>query len=235
MRKLIGISSSVYTTRSGVEGIFAGDDYTAAIVQAGGLPMVLPMIEDDGAVADLADQLDGLLLTGGVDVDPSFFGEEPVPQLGEVSPVRDAMELKLTKEFLSRNKPVFGICRGMQVLNVAAGGSLYQDLAAQKKRVIQHTQRAPRWHASHEAAVLAKTKLREIFQSEKIRINSFHHQAVKEVADGFIVSATAQDGVIEAIESKQHRYVVAVQWHPENMWRKDPMFFRLFKTFVEHC
>ncbi|WP_018130941.1 gamma-glutamyl-gamma-aminobutyrate hydrolase family protein [Effusibacillus pohliae] len=235
MHRLIGVTSSVSVLRSGVEGIFAGDDYTAAIVKAGGLPVVLPMITEDDALAALADRLHGLLLTGGVDLDPAYFGEQPIPQLGEVTPVRDEMEWKLTNLFLARNKPIFAICRGMQVLNAAAGGSLYQDLAAQKRGVLQHAQRAPRWHASHEVTVVPGTKLAEILGAGTIRVNSFHHQAVRRVAPGFVVSATALDGVIEAFESTGHRYVVGVQWHPENMWQRQPIFHKLFQAFVDSC
>jgi putative glutamine amidotransferase len=145
------------------------------------------------------------------------------------------MEGKLTVEFLRRDKPIFAICRGMQVLNTVAGGTLYQDLAAQKRKVLQHSQRAPRWHASHEITVFADTKLRKILGEEKVRVNSYHHQAVKDAAPGFIVSATALDGVIEAVESPKNRFVLGVQWHPENMWVRNPLFFSLFQTFVDHC
>ncbi|GAX88804.1 gamma-glutamyl-gamma-aminobutyrate hydrolase family protein [Effusibacillus lacus] len=235
MRKRIGVTASVLTLRSGVEGIFAGDDYTSAILQAGAMPVVLPMMTEEDEIQTLADQLDGLLLTGGVDLDPSYFGEEPIPQLGEVSPVRDEMEWKLTRAFLQLDKPIFAICRGMQVLNVAAGGSLYQDLAVQKRKVLQHMQKSPRWHASHEVMIEEGTKLASIFRKKQIRVNSFHHQSIKDAAPGFVVSGTAPDGVIEAVESPAHRYVVGVQWHPENMWRRHPIFYQLFKTFVDHC
>lgn len=235
MCRLIGVTGSLHTLRSGVEGVFAGDDYTAAIAKAGGLPMVLPMMTEEGLILSLAERLDGLLLTGGVDLDPSYFGEEPIRQLGEVSPVRDEMEWKLTGEFLKRDKPIFAICRGMQILNAVAGGKLYQDLAAQKAPVLQHMQHAPRWHASHEIAIAPGTKLAEILQTERIRVNSFHHQAVKKVAPGFVVSAAARDGVTEAIESLEHRFALGVQWHPENMWQRYPVFYSLFQRFVEMC
>lgn len=235
MRKLIGVTGSVFSNRSGVDGIFAGDDYTAAIAEAGALPLVLPMGLQGEAVESLADQLDGLLLTGGVDLDPAYFGEEPIPQLGEVSPVRDEMEWQLTEAFLARDKPIFAICRGIQIVNAVAGGTLYQDLHAQKRGVLQHTQRAPRWHASHEVMLAAGSKLAAIFGTERIRVNSFHHQAIREAAPGFLVTAVAQDGVIEAVESVRHRYVVGVQWHPENMWRRQPIVHKLFQTFVDHC
>jgi putative glutamine amidotransferase len=232
---MIGLSSSVYQLRSGVEGIFAGDNYTSAIEKAGAVPFVLPMLTDESAIRAVAEQLDGLLLTGGVDLDPVYFGEMPIVQLGEVSPIRDEMEWTLTAEFLKRDKPIFAICRGIQILNAVAGGTLYQDLAAQKRNVIQHSQKAPRWHASHEVLLTEGSKLRQMFDSDSIRVNSFHHQAVKVAADGFIVSGIAPDGVIEAIESTVHRYAVGVQWHPENMWERHPKFHKLFQTFVDNC
>lgn len=235
MRKMIGVTGSVYTTRSGVDGVFAGDDYTAGIAEAGALPVVLPVGLEDEAIEALADQLDGLLLTGGVDLDPAYFEEEPIPQLGEVSPARDALEWKLTQVFLARDKPIFAICRGLQVLNAVAGGTLYQDLHAQKRKILQHTQLAPRWHASHEVTLTPGSKLQAIFGTDRIRVNSFHHQAVHKVAPGFIETAVAQDGVIEAIESLHHRYAVGVQWHPENMWRRQPIFHKLFQTFIDNC
>lgn len=235
MGKMIGVTGSVYTTRLGVDGIFAGEDYTAGIAEAGALPVVLPIGLEDEAIEAMADQLDGLLLTGGVDLDPAYFEEEPIPQLGEVSPARDALEWKLTQAFLARDKPIFAICRGLQVLNAVAGGTLYQDLYAQKRKILQHSQQAPRWHASHEVTLTPGSKLQAIFGTDRIRVNSFHHQAVHKVAPGFIETAVAQDGVIEAIESLQHRYAVGVQWHPENMWRRQPIVHKLFQTFVDNC
>ncbi|MBX6395573.1 MAG: gamma-glutamyl-gamma-aminobutyrate hydrolase family protein, partial [Alicyclobacillaceae bacterium] len=172
------------------------------------------------------------MLTGGVDVDPAFFGEEPSRGLGEVCPQRDTFEMALVEEAFLRNVPVLAICRGMQVMNVVAGGTLIQDLGSQGRGNLQHRQKAPRWHGSHRIEVVPGSKLAAILGAEELRVNSFHHQAVKDVAPGMQVSATSSDGVVEAIESSLHRFAVGVQWHPENMWRRDPVQFRLFEALV---
>jgi putative glutamine amidotransferase len=210
-------------------------DYHNAVLQAGGIPLLLPYLNNEQEMEQLVDQLDGLILSGGVDVDPAWYGEEPHSKLGEVVPERDEVELKYCRLFLKANRPIFAICRGCQVLNVATGGSLYQDLSSQLEYALQHSQQAPRFHPSHSIQIKEGTLLAKISGKLEQRVNSFHHQAIKEVKAPFAVVATSSDGVVEAIESTVHSFVLGVQWHPEGMAEKDSFAQALFSAFVEQC
>lgn len=209
--------------------------YLKAVAAAGGIPLVVPDCAGENGLPELLRVLDGLLLTGGGDVDPAYFGEEPIPSCGEIAPLRDAFEVGLVRMALAANLPVLGICRGAQVLNIAAGGSIYQDINTQIKGCLKHSQQAPYWAATHNIEIREGTLLRSIFQEGVVRVNSFHHQAVRDPAPGFVVSALAGDGVVEAVESPSHRFVLGVQCHPEGMWEKDRRFLKLFVALVEAC
>lgn len=230
MRPLIGITCGIDHDR-----YYLSRFYSQGVEAAGGIPVLLPPVAASCCPA-LHQKLDGLILSGGVDLDPAAFGEEPRIGLGEITPERDAFELALTKVFLATPKPILAICRGLQLLNVAAGGTLWQDIAALGKDTLKHTQEAPRWYATHTVEFVAGTKLHDIFkQSNSIRVNSFHHQAIKTVAEGFMVSAVATDGIIEAIEARDYPYWLGVQWHPECMWEKDSRQMQLFESLVTAC
>jgi putative glutamine amidotransferase len=233
-RPLIGVSGK-WMKPDGPEGVFLSAGYTNAIALAGGLPVVIPYLEQEEDLREMARQLDGLLLSGGVDMGPTvYLGEEPVPGLGEICPERDWIETILFDEMQKQGKPVLGICRGMQVVNALLGGSLYQDLGSQKEgKLIQHSQKAPNWYPAHHVNITPGTQLHAIFGTERLGVNTYHHQAVKEPAPGMIVSAMADDGVIEAIERPEGPYLVCVQWHPELMWQKNGLFLKLFGSFVE--
>ncbi|HAI20316.1 MAG TPA: peptidase C26 [Clostridiales bacterium UBA8153] len=205
-------------------------EYTAGVRAAGGVPVMLPYA-DDAAIERLLGVLNGILLSGGVDVDPVHFQEEPLPQLGRVCPDRDRAELRLTRKVLEAGLPILGICRGAQLLNVAAGGSLCQDIPTQVRSSLKHSQTAPRWHPTHAVNLEAGGITRRLLGVPSIRVNSFHHQAVGRPAPGFAVTARAGDGVIEAIEGPG--FTVGIQWHPECMWEKDPIFLGLFRGLVE--
>jgi putative glutamine amidotransferase len=164
--------------------------------------------------------MDGLLLSGGSDLDPGYYGEEPVPELGVTVPERDAFEMALLEHALRRGMPIFGICRGMQILNVALGGTLYQDLPSQLgKGVLKHWQDKPKWQSAHEVEVREGSWIREVTNSRFVEVNSYHHQGIKDLAGGLVVSARSSDGVVEAIESRDFskRWIVGVQWHTEAM------------------
>jgi putative glutamine amidotransferase len=209
-------------------------DYFAAVMEAGGLPFAVPFAGSQPVVAKIVSSLDGLLLTGGADIDPAYYGEVPSPQLKKIDPKRDRFESLLVREALKRDLPILAICRGTHMLNVAAGGTLHQDLpAAAAGMVLQHYQLAPRDHASHTVTPHENTLLRNIVGEETIKVNSFHHQAVKNPAPGFLMSAHASDGVTEAIESGQHRFVLGMQWHPAEMTKSDPKARRIFQAFVK--
>lgn len=206
-------------------------EYVRAVEKAGGLPVLLPLSADQEVWEGLLDRIAGLLLPGGVDLDPLYWGEEPLPGAGEIHPDRDRMEIFLTRAALERDMPLLGICRGCQVLAVAAGGSLFQDLGSQVKGSLKHDQQAPVWYPTHSARLHPGTRLAELLGSE-IRVNSFHHQSVKNPPRDFFASAKAPDGVIEGIESLAHRFALGVQWHPECMWDQDFNYDALFSAFV---
>lgn len=207
--------------------------YVRAIVAAGGVPVIIPDCFRKEQMQQLLSFLDGLLLSGGGDVDPVYFGEEPLPSCGEITPARDALEIELVRMSLAAGLPVLGICRGAQVLNIAAGGNIYQDLNTQVKDCLQHNQKAPIWAPTHRIQIRPGTRLESIFRERELRVNSFHHQAVRNPAPGFIVCALAGDGVIEGIESTTHRFALGIQCHPEGMWEKDSRFLQLFRALVE--
>lgn len=216
------------------EQIYLGHVYTDAILRAGGLPIAIPIIKEQSDIEQLTDTLDGLLLSGGEDIDPEWYGEDPIPQLGTVTPARDSLEMMLTRRFIAADKPIFAICRGCQLLNAACGGSLYQDLNSQHE-AIQHSQKAPRSHRSHNITILEDTLLHRIARTEQVKVNSFHHQAVKKPAPGFRISSRAADGVIESIEHPDASFVLGVQWHPEHTALTDSLSAKLFEAFVQAC
>ena len=213
----------------------SGETYVESVRKAGGIPVLLPHTPEDADA--IAQRLDGLLISGGPDIDPKLFSEQPVPKLGAICPERDTSEYALLQAFMAAGKPILGICRGMQILNVYCGGTLYQDLGSQYTAapLQKHVQEAPRWFTSHDVSVVQGTKLGEMLQAETIGVNSYHHQAVKDLAPGFVVTATAYDGVIEAIEKPDHVFCVGIQWHPECMFALTSPFDNVFATFVQAC
>ncbi len=228
MVPVIGITSS-YDRESG--RTFLSRYYIQAVEAAGGLPLVLPCILSDGTVDKILGSIDGLLLSGGVDVDPLLFGEEPQPAMGDICPQRDKFELALTRRALALNIPILAVCRGLQVLNIAAGGSVLQDIGSTVNNPLKHDQQAPRWHGTHTVNILPDSKLAALWGT-KLVVNSFHHQAVDRVAEGFRATAWSADGVVEAMESTAHRFVVGVQSHPECMYQ-DPRILELFKGLIK--
>ncbi len=211
------------------------DDYLKSIIHAGGEPRVLDAAADD--VATSASTVDGLLLTGGPDVDPARYGEAREARVTAIDPQRDEFEIRLIGEAVSKQVPTLGICRGLQVLNVALGGTLIQDLPSYASRTIEHTKTTPLCAIAHEVWISPSSKLASLMpekmaDADSCAVNSRHHQAIKRLADGFEVTATAPDGIIEAIEHRTLPFCVAVQWHPENFWRTGE-FRELFEGFVE--
>jgi putative glutamine amidotransferase len=209
-------------------------DYVAGVAGAGGIPMVLPPIAE--IAEEMVRGIDGLLLTGGSDLNPRYYDEEPIPELGATLPQRDAFEMAIVRQALERGVPVFGICRGMQVLNVALGGTLYQDLPSQlHPDLIAHRQRMPKWQWTHEVEVEADSEVAKITEATDLRVNSYHHQAIRDLAEDLLAVAYASDGVVEALESRDlsERWLVGVQWHAESMRDAQSAEHRnLFKAHV---
>jgi putative glutamine amidotransferase len=213
--------ASLTTTidRNGGQGrsrIVLHANYIYVLQRVGVMPSLVSPAHDPDSVAALVRSSCGLVLSGGEDVEPARYGEDPIPQLGEVNPARDAMEWRALDVALSMDMPVLGICRGMQVLNVYLGGTLYQDLPTQRGDMINHDQDAPWSHHQHHVQCTNGSHLQRILgDCTPLEINSFHHQAVKDLAPGVRCTAQAEDGLIEGIESEHHRWVLGVQWHPE--------------------
>ena len=211
-------------------------DYVEGVAEAGGVPVVLPPVVGVRGAEALLEGLDGLLLSGGSDLDPGYYGERPVPELGVTLPERDAFEMALLEHALRRKIPILGICRGMQVLNVALGGTLYQDLPSQMDHMVLlgHRQETPKWQPTHEVEVDGGSKVAEILGADELKVNSYHHQAIKKLASGLVAVAHAPDGVIEAVESGDlsKRWVIGVQWHAEAMREAGPEHRNLFEAHV---
>jgi putative glutamine amidotransferase len=210
-----------------------GQPYTQALARAGAAAILLPLYDEPELLRTLYDQIDGLFLAGGSDVDPVHYGEAAHPLLGEVDPDRDRVELQLMRWALADRLPILAVCRGLQVLNIACGGTLHQDIASDLPHADQHNYwlEQPRDYLAHEVTVEPGTRLAALLGAERVGVNSLHHQSVRDVAPSLRVSARALDGVVEALEGLDERFLVAVQWHPEALIA-DPGMTNLFSGFV---
>lgn len=231
MKPIIGVTtflseSEKYSTVS--------RNYTDSIYAAGGIPVSIPIIAGETNYNEYIDMVDGVLFTGGNDIAPYFYGENPVKELHSLSSIRDEYEFSLFKGAYEKNMPIFGICRGIQLINVALEGSLYQDIYSQCPGTLGHS---PEHTASdefyHSVKIDPKTRLYDIFGEERIFTNSFHHQSVKALGKNLIATAYSEDGIVEAVESTEDRFLLGVQWHPECMTKRHPQFLKLFRAFVE--
>lgn len=218
----------------GTERYYVNRSYITSIIQAGGLPILIPYMKPN-LLTKILDKLDGVLIPGGIDIDANLFNQELHPRCGKIDPEWDDLDVFVIQAALARNLPLLGICRGCQILNVACGGDLIQDIPSQTLSQINHSPAAPKWYATHDLTIKSGSKLSRILQTTHIRVNSFHHQAVSQVAPGFQASAFANDGIVEAIESMEHQYVIGVQWHPELMLHHYPEFKNLFIELVNRA
>lgn len=209
--------------------------YLKAVRAAGGIPVILPAELDEAELRQILEQTDGVLFTGGPDIHPFHFGEETQRFCGNVSVKRDAMELMLLKLAMEMKKPILGICRGIQLLNIALGGDIYQDIPSQfqEEFPIAHTQPFGYEIPSHTVNVVQGTLLAKLVQTDVLKVNSMHHQAVRNVAPGLTVSGHAPGGLVEAIELPGYPFLLGVQWHPEYLWEADEAIMRIFKGFVD--
>ncbi len=244
MKPLIGITCN-YTPDSTVGMMTAfglpqqpwhmiAGEYIRAIEKAGGIPVVVPVYDDLQLAKDVVDRLDGIIISGGDDVDPCLYGEFITKEVGYLNPQRDKVEMTVLKYAEEETTiPILGICRGIQLMNVARGGSLYQDLG--KSGYQDHfVGKAPINHYVHTVDIIENSRIHQIVGTTKLKVNSYHHQAIKQLADGFVVTATSDDGVIEAIEGPGNRYIVAVQWHPEMLYDSE-INQLIFKDFIAQC
>ncbi len=209
--------------------------YIDAIRLAGGIPLLIPHGAEETELRSLVGILDGLILPGGEDVDPQEYGEPEIPECGQIDQNRDRLELGIARIAIEKRLPLLAICRGHQVLNVALGGTLWQDLAAQvpdsQPHACSHLEKENR--LAHEVELVAGSRLHTILGVETIGTNSSHHQAIRELAPGLVVTGRAPDGVIEAVEIPEHPFTIGLQWHPERMVQQDPRMLRPFEALVE--
>jgi gamma-glutamyl-gamma-aminobutyrate hydrolase PuuD len=231
---LVGITGNY-----GDKGCELAEGYYLSVLQAGGTPVAIPPYSNKEALLTLLDKLDAIIFSGGGDINPLLLGEEPLPQLRSVCPQRDEAELLLAREAYRRQIPMLGICRGIQIMAAALGGKNYQDIYVQGKgATIKHSQDMPRHSASHTVNITEGSLLQHIFGSKQtLAVNSFHHQAVKDLGAGLVITARASDGIVEGFEKPDHPYLVAAQWHPERLVEgpHHPEHKPLFQSFVDAC
>lgn len=233
MRPKIGITSWHYLDDDERwQAILEG--YPRAILEAGGLPLILPTTSTEPVIADAyLDIIDGLLLTGGADVHPSFYDQTVLERCGEIDEERDRFEVELVHAARGRDVPLLGICRGLQVLNVALGGSLYQDLSYRQQTDPAHqSPRDRRREPVHQIAIAEGSRLAAILGARELRVTSTHHQIIRDLAPGLTVNAVAPDGVVEGVEGTG-RFLLAVHWHPERMFTHHPEQLALFRALVD--
>ena len=206
-----------------------------AVREAGGLPLILPPVLGEGEASLVLSPLDGLILSGGWDIAPEWYGEEESPLVERADPERDRAELALVREALRAELPLLAICRGVQLLNVALGGTLYLDVLAQVSAALLHrpAEGQPKDASVHQVRLAVGSRLAAILGTTEVRVNSFHHQAVRDVGDGLVVTAHAPDGVVEGLEYRTHPFCVGVQWHPEIPIGNQEGMERLFVAFIE--
>lgn len=212
-----------------------GEHYANALAEVGIASMLVPLYEDPELLRTLYERMDGLFLAGGSDMDPAYYDESPRPELGPLDPDRDRVELQLLQWAIEDDLPLLAVCRGVQILNVAAGGSLYQDIPSQLETKIEHDYGQyfkPRDHLVHDVQLQPGTRLAKLMGVHQVGVNSLHHQAIRRLGEGFRISALAPDGVIEGIESTNGHFAVGVQWHPEALTKVPPMR-AIFKGFAD--
>jgi putative glutamine amidotransferase len=231
---LIGLTTSRTLSPFGYPTISAVEAYISALVRAGAAPLLIPVGIPDESLGEVLSRLDGILFTGGGDVHPNRYGSTAHPRVEFVNEERDQIEIQLVREVVERDVPFLGICRGLQVINVALGGSLYEDLQTQYPGALQHDHdiSQAREYRAHEIRVKDGSRLNQLLGLKSCEVNSLHHQGIRDLAPGLSVTAEAPDGVIEGIEIIAHPYGIAVQWHPE--WMQDHLAMRaLFSSFVD--
>jgi putative glutamine amidotransferase len=216
-----------------------GARYVDVLRQAGAVPWIVPLLpHDKETMAEIFSRLDGVFLTGGADVDPATYNESKLPACGYTDPARDAVEIMLLNHARETHKPVLAVCRGIQILNVCYGGTLYQDIPTQVPAAMKHDhfpskENIPtRQYLSHDITVTPNTRLRSILEDAVVPVNSMHHQAIKDLAPGLRPNAYAPDGIIEGVEGTNGQYLMAVQWHPEELVDTQPSMMRLFESFI---
>lgn len=233
---MIGVTTYRTHNRYGHPQICLSEAYVASLAQAGALPVLVPLGLSEPALDELVSRLDGMLFSGGGDVEPERYGSQPHPLVDNVDLDRDRVELHLLQKVLAAGQPFLGICRGLQVINIGLGGTLYEDILDQKPGSLRHStpDDLPRYHLAHPVRLESNSQLSKILAHPEIQVNSQHHQGIRLLANDLKPTAYAPDGIIEAFEIPSFRYGLAVQWHPEWLQEHPPMR-ALFCSFVEAC
>lgn len=237
MRPVIGIPCQA-DFRAGSNRPIYGNNrtYVHAVESAGGLPILIPMLTDLRNLEDLLPRLDGILFSGGIDVQPSLYGEQERPEVDGVDPQLDAFEVAVANWALQEDIPILGVCRGMQLMNVILGGTLYQDISIQRSGSLEHRRRdMPRTALTHEILVQEGSLMESVLGTRRLWVNSLHHQAVKKPGKGVRISGRAEDGVAELLEVPSHRFLLGIQGHPEEIYGQVDACSNLFKAFVKAC
>lgn len=233
-KPVIGLTPSHDTAK---DDLAMRPTYLRAIKAAGGIPVILPLEISGAELVQLTELMDGVLFTGGPDVHPFYFDEQTQAHCGNVSCKRDRMELELLTAVMAAKKPILGICRGIQIINIGLGGDIYQDLPSQFPEDFPVAHRQPFDYSipAHTVDVVKGTLLHNITGTDSLKVNSMHHQAVRQIAPGLIVSGYAPNQLAESLEKPDYPYLVAVQWHPEYLWSEDPAAMKLFQSFIDAC
>ncbi len=230
---IIGVTPTPSHSQSGSIQFCIGEKYTSALIQAGACPVIIPLDTPDEALEALLPRLDGVLFSGGGDVHPRHYGDPGSTLVSEVDEQRDRVEFFLLKKILITGQPFLGICRGLQVINVGLGGTIYEDMPAQNEKLLRHAfnDDFPRDYPAHSVQIQNGSRLEHILQAESLPVNSLHHQGIWRLAPGLNATAFAPDGLVEGIELENHPFGLAVQWHPEWLQHQPPMQ-ALFRSFV---
>jgi putative glutamine amidotransferase len=233
---LIGVTATHITSKSGVIYTSVPEAYFQAIIGAGGIPIMVPYELDPNLLAQFISNLDGLLFSGGGDIHPSFYNNQIHPLVDEVDTRRDQLEIELFQQNLASGKPFLGICRGLQLVNVALGGSLYEDIFDQRPQSQRHQYASeyPRHYLAHPVRLEANSQIGALIPLPEIRVNSLHHQGIDRLAPDLRATGFAPDGLIEVVELPGYPFGLAVQWHPEWL-TDDPNMLRLFNAFIGSC
>ena len=231
MRPIIGVLAEIDNELS----TMVQNPYIHAIEKSGGIPVLFPYVGECKTIERLVDICDGFFFTGGADIDPKRYGEEPRETIGDVQEHRDEFEFNVFQRVIKTSKPILAICRGAQLINVALGGTLYQDIPSEVQTKILHKQIEPKFSNSHDVRIMINTPLYEMMRTERIKANSFHHQAIKTLGDGLEIMALAKDGIIEAVYSSGRQYIRAYQWHPERLFETDTKNRIIFEDFIRVC
>ena len=215
--------------------LYIYSDYVRPIAELGGAPVIIPVLRDSDYYVDSLSHADGLVLIGGVDVNPYLFGQTVERGFGHVDPDKDFGEIEMTRIALKMNIPILAICRGIQLLNMVMGGTIHQHIPDDIPNAYKHNPGFPPGTLSHDVSVVKGSLLHKITGSEKIAVDSSHHQAVDKVGNDLFISARSGDGVIETLEMPSKRWVLAVQWHPERIWRSTKEHRQIFEAFIDAC